>query len=137
MNNHTPEPWEKSEKANGNWWHISAGNQAIAAVHAASKKRNEPYASMFEENARRIVACVNACAGMETEHLENQAMLGETLLDRFSLFKREADELAKQRYELLAELDIIHRIASGSTMTHNMMVISKHCIAAKAKGGAS
>lgn len=56
MSSHTPGPWAVSSRTDGNWWHIGAGNQAIAAVHAASKKRNEPYAGMFEANAHLIAA---------------------------------------------------------------------------------
>lgn len=56
MGRHTQGPWKRSERTDGNWWHIGAGNQAIAAVHAASKKRNDPYASMFEANANLIAA---------------------------------------------------------------------------------
>lgn len=56
MPKYTPGPWKRSERADGNWWHIGARNQAIAAVHAASPKRNEPYAGMFEANANLIAA---------------------------------------------------------------------------------
>ena len=51
-------------------------------------------------NARRIVACVNACEGMETEHLENQS-----LLDRLNPLKSEVGKLTKQRDQLLAALE--------------------------------
>ena len=106
MTQHTPEPWVMSTKANGNWWHISAGNQAIAAVHAASKKRNEPYASMFEANARRIIACVNACAGLPTEQLESSPLGG--VLNGVA-------GLIAQRDELLAALEGVLAIVSDST----------------------
>ena len=106
MSKHTPEPWVMSTKANGNWWHISAGNQAIAAVHAASKKRNEPYASMFEANARRIIACVNACAGLPTEQLESSPLGG--VLNGVA-------GLIAQRDELLAALEGVLAIVSDST----------------------
>ncbi|MFM5431434.1 hypothetical protein ACET9P_11135 [Aeromonas veronii] len=65
MSKHTPGPWERSKKTDGNWWHIGAGNQAVAAVHAASKKRNEPYASMFEANANLIAAAPELLAALE------------------------------------------------------------------------
>lgn len=73
---HTPGPWKRSEKTDGNWWHIGAGNQAIATVHAASKKRNEPYASMFEANANLIAAAPELLAALEAslaamEHMGN------------------------------------------------------------------
>lgn len=82
-----------------------------------------------KDNARRIVACVNACRGLPTDELEQKglvAAVGTQLL--------EADQL---RDELLAALEEVHRIASNSNMTHNMMVIRDHCAdaIAKAKGG--
>ena len=106
MSKHTPEPWVMSTKASGNWWHISAGNQAIAAVHAASKKRNEPYASMFEANARRIIACVNACAGLPTEQLESSPLGG--VLNGVA-------GLIAQRDELLAALEGVLAVVGDST----------------------
>ena len=106
MSKHTPEPWVMSTKADGNWWHISAGNQAIAAVHAASKKRNEPYASMFEANARRIIACVNACAGLPTEQLESSPLGG--VLNGVA-------GLIAQRDELLAALEGVLAVVGDST----------------------
>ncbi len=71
MSKHTPGPWNRSKKTDGNWWHIGAGNQAVAAVHAASKKRNEPYASMFEANANLIAAAPELLAALE--HLHHNA----------------------------------------------------------------
>lgn len=100
MSKHTPEPWVMSTKASGNWWHISAGNQAIATVHAASKKRNEPYASMFEANARRIIACVNACAGVDTDLLEAGELDKPTML-----VIQENKDLKHRCDELLAALE--------------------------------
>ena len=70
---HTPGPWKRSDKADGNWWHIGASNQAIATVHAASKKRNEPYASMFEANANLIAVAPELLAALE----EGRRAIGE------------------------------------------------------------
>jgi hypothetical protein len=44
------------------------------------------------EDARRLVACWNACAGLDTELLENIVMTGETLRSRFELLKQEIGE---------------------------------------------
>lgn len=61
---HTPEPWGYSRRsedlsavfeAAGGTCHLSIAETCNKAHHA---------------NARRIVACVNACAGMSTEQLE-------------------------------------------------------------------
>ena len=42
---------------------------------------------LTEDDARRIAACVNACAGLGTAHLENIVMVGDTLLSRIELLK--------------------------------------------------
>ena|SRR3972149_5924932 len=57
------------------------------------------------ENARRIVACVNACAGLNTDLLENIAMTGG-LVERFSLI----NQTERQRDELLTALKAIHTL---------------------------
>lgn len=62
---YTPGPWHRSKDIRGNWWHIGAGNQAVATVHAASKKRNEPYASIFEANANLIASAPELLAALE------------------------------------------------------------------------
>lgn len=54
-----------------------------------------------EANARRLVACWNACEGLTTEHMENIDMLGETLAGRFEAFHESERELMDVRDELL------------------------------------
>ena len=100
MRKHTPGPWRVAAKA------LVRLDQAylIEPVDHHNFEYGAALAATSQHDARRIVACVNACAGMETEHLENQSMLGETLLDRFNLLKSEAGKLTKQRDELLAAL---------------------------------
>lgn len=62
---HTPEPWSWSGMGR-----IRAGNKIIADIWNA----DNGYISDEEvASARRIVACVNACAGMSTEQLEKGA----------------------------------------------------------------
>jgi hypothetical protein len=62
---HTPEPWEVRDgmviKAVGD-----DGAYVAAAVRAPAGHSKE----QADANARRIVACVNACAGIPTEDLE-------------------------------------------------------------------
>ena len=64
---YTKGPWEKSDRLNGPWWHISSmhtiggqptlsGRQSIACVHGTSKRGSPEYAEMFEANARLIAA---------------------------------------------------------------------------------
>lgn len=51
---HTPEPWSYGEDNDG--WYVSVGDTQIAY-------------GLSEENACRIVICVNACAGISEESL--------------------------------------------------------------------
>lgn len=64
-------------------------------------------AHVFGENrdvfARRIVACVNACAGLDTALLENITMLGDRLKYRIDVLHNEA----YQRDQLLAALELL------------------------------
>lgn len=72
MSEHTPEPWAVTDRN-------EIGDRYIGPAHG------HPYAAICvtgippflgneaEANARRIVACVNACAGVPTEELEEVA----------------------------------------------------------------
>lgn len=150
---HTPEPWGFHQDASGDVFISSAETSFhIAEVGSEDDETVIP-------DARRIVACVNACRGLPTDELEQNglvAAVGTQLLkadDRAEGQEREIHRLANvaanaenqladalnQRDELLAALEEVHRIASNSNMTHNMMVIRDHCAdaIAKAKGGAA
>lgn len=93
---HTPEPWEifGSDKNR-----IGHGQEAVASTHTYFNHRDEA-------NARRIVACVNACAGISTEKLEENA--ADPIAGLFGrMAAREgtrADKAESQRDELLAAL---------------------------------
>jgi hypothetical protein len=69
---HTPEPWKVSGTGTMRYIDVPVGNGILQEV--ATCMRVE-YGDM-EANARRIVACVNACAGISTEVLEYNAMHG-------------------------------------------------------------
>ena len=68
---HTIEPWKYVGHRNfhpDHWVKSGFTMYAITVPHD-----NGPWESVFartEANARRIVACVNACAGLSTEDLE-------------------------------------------------------------------
>ena len=103
-----------------------------------------------EANARRLVACWNACEGLTTEHLENIDMLGETLAGRFAAFHASERELMDTRDELLAALkDVLAAVRYSSGLPETVMqfeekldrikAASKRANAAitKAEGGAA
>lgn len=78
-------------KASGNGIHI--GMKCIAVTHAESKE-------LRDADARRIAACWNACAGIQTEYLEK---FGGTTFNDFKRVKQQRDELlAAARSAILA-----------------------------------
>ena len=82
-----------------------------------------------EANARRLVACWNACEGIDTEHLENIDMLGETLAGRFAAFHASERELMDTRDELLEALKHIEGVALADEW-RDLPEIAKHARAA-------
>lgn len=140
MTQHTTEPWKVSLEDSTPEWSVitAAGGRVVANVNEETGPEliaGVPVMRVMpgELNARRIVACVNACRGLPTDELEQKglvAAVGSELL-----------VLDQNLEDLLTELGEIQRIASGSNMTHNMMVIRNRCADAiakfKAKGDAT
>lgn len=62
---HTPEPWQvlTGKNAHPSSVEISADGRAIAEMWLRGE-------TIAQDNARRIVACVNACAGIDIDFLE-------------------------------------------------------------------
>lgn len=58
-------------------------------------------------NARRLVACWNACEGLHTESLERGAPLADQIVDALN----QRDELLAQRNQLLEALSYIEGLA--------------------------
>lgn len=123
---HTPEPWKVDpDDRPGYEWnnHIVSAtdpNQTICFM----THDNTPENIEGEANARRIVACVNACKGIKTESLEMEVLSWITDETGENPMRRERDELLEarracgerlieveqERDELRAEL---HRIATA------------------------
>jgi len=71
MSEHTKEPWIRSYHANGVNFIYSEGRDVhIATCHGGGDET---------ANARRIVACVNSCEGIDTENLE---MIGRMFAEK-------------------------------------------------------
>ena len=96
---HTPEPWKVDpDDRPGYEWnnHIVSAtdpNQTICFM----THDNTPENIEGEANARRIVACVNACNGIKTESLEMEVLSWITDETGQSSLKRERDELLEAR----------------------------------------
>ncbi|WP_439829962.1 hypothetical protein [Aeromonas veronii] len=130
---HTPEPWQVHQDASGDVFISSAETSFhIAEIGSEDDEAVIP-------DARRIVACVNACRGLPTDELEQKglvAAVGTQLL--------EADQ---QRDELLTALEALAECyceagneLSKSERAHHRAVYRDALSAiekAKAKGGAA
>lgn len=94
---HTQEPWKAV--SNKFYWEIHGDTGQIGDVCAS----NFNGTNNGEANSRRIVACVNACAGIDTETLESISN-HPTHIEQNSAFIAELDRVKAQRDELLAAL---------------------------------
>lgn len=107
MTEHTPEPWSYGSFHRLLVVPIEDGHPNKHRIIADLGETEFPFNATLDSelrynNARRIVACVNACAGISTETLESEgsAVMG---------WNRTASKLirvTKQRDELLAALEL-------------------------------
>lgn len=104
MSAHTPGPW-----SNDHGIEITAGHKSICGMRFPFDSEEH------QANARRIVACVNACEGFSTDFLEkirfDTAVMRSQAAMAKALFRAEAfiagfegDELQEGVDELLAEI---------------------------------
>ena len=96
---HTPEPWGLNDKRSNGWMDNAmfvSGNDGSNIVRCYSDFGNE------EANARRIVACVNACAGIPNEVL--------SAVGAFGGFSRDdmVQHVTKQRDMLIEALEHLY-----------------------------
>lgn len=120
---HTPEPWQAHQDASGDVFISSAATSLhIAEIGSEDDDTAIP-------DARRIVACVNACRGLPTDELEQKglvAAVGTQLLD-----------VERQRDELLTALDgVLQWVAYGQPDDLNHLDRA-HAAIRNAKGGAA
>lgn len=121
---HTPGIWVVQQTANGPrivalGTHITTGTIVTGT---------EPNA---KANARRIVACVNACHELHTAYLENGGLAADLQGERRGLYRLR--EVTKQRDELLALLQ--RGLRSGTF--DDLRMISRDVRAAIAKAANS
>ena len=78
MSKHTPEPWGLDDDLGHTAFILDANGSAFASMGAIDSNPNGV------ADARRIVACVNACRGLPTDELEQKglvAAVGTELLE--------------------------------------------------------
>ena len=110
---HTPEPWIRDDRSGLECDVRAASGRKVALCWglASNNARNydKKYKAECDANARRIVACVNACRGIDDELLADDC-IRKTREDR--------DELLKQRDELLKSLRWAVREIERNTCSH-------------------
>lgn len=110
---HTPEPWISE----GSFIGIPNGKGTFYMVPLSGINQDSR-----EANARRIVACVNACAGIDTGHLEQYGLPD---------FAQKISDLREQRDDLL---DFAKEVRlTGDTRLASMAIAA----IASVKGGAA
>ena len=90
---HTPGPYSYGEDNDG--WHLES----------LSAKEQIAYC-LSEDDARRITACINACEGVRTEHLENNLPIRE-LVTRYNEVLREIEALKAERVGLVDDINAL------------------------------
>ena len=112
MSKHTPEPWRVGRPgAVVSDTPVPEMGGSDAVEYYGGHLIGE---SIIEANARRIVACVNACRGLGTDELEQHGLV--------SAVGTELLELEKQRDELLETLE-----AAVKQMEDDLLFIDSEC----------
>lgn len=143
---HTPEPWylvggnKIYRRPQIDLYEYSglegkgvAGDKAIAIADKGWYGKDDNHFPHFE-NAARIVACVNACAGLpypqewisEAKAILNKVVdfehpeltVGDSRIDTLLRFAKERDQLKAQRDELLAALELYMKRLNDGWLTN-------------------
>jgi small-conductance mechanosensitive channel len=104
---HTKEPWQVNFADPTQICDCDCENRGCAPIAVMADGDDDA-----EDNARRIVACVNACEGIETLQLEILDV--KTTLDGADALIKQRDQIKQQRDKLLAG---IKRIEAAERFT--------------------
>lgn len=105
MSEHTIEPWRVAEESfdnDGIHESVIRGLDGRAAI-AVTLEFGPNNPGMREANARRIVACVNACTGITTEVLEQMPNGPASLLPMYARLEQQRDKLLAALESLVNE----------------------------------
>ena len=134
MSEHTKEPWYASETDDGLIEIVNDERTAGEFVSIADVTTgfDGPIGVEQEANARRIVAAVNACEGMDTESLESIAgrIAAKSVLQMHANYvsnKAKVAAMEQQRDKLLAALTEIAEL--DILKYHHAYAIAKGAIA--------
>ena len=102
---HTPGPYGCGEDNDG--WYL----ESLSAKEKLGHGDQIAYC-LSEHDARRIRACLNACEGVRTEHLENNLPIVE-LVGRHSEALREIEALKAERAGLVDDINALKDETQG------------------------
>lgn len=135
MNTHTPEPWS----CNGEVIHQDYGHYK---AYLGVMRGRETMAPTNEANAERIVACVNACAGITNNILLNpelkkndlffQCLEAENKVERFTLENNELIIENEKLYKMLLDLTF-HAAKRDNTNDPGNVMTFRHDLAESVK----
>lgn len=125
---HTPEPWRIDEYRN----FVTPDGPLYLGGATTPLTLGEDMRKGWE-NARRIVACVNACEGIGTEQLESWLCMSRPILQSMKELKAEDDREAKQRDCLLNALREMLVIAESANW-HDSFLDKARAAIARATG---
>lgn len=131
MGKHTKEPWVLFEVGYRHVHFCPASATDKTSILTVTEEDGVSFAAVYnDDDARRIVACVNALQGVPTEELERHH-LGHAGEVQFRI------EMTKQRDELLAAIEGL--LSDGCVVMNcgNGVLHSARIAIAKAKGGAA
>lgn len=127
MTHHTPEPWfhhapSGSEHAMGGYINASEERGGAAIVHVCGSRFSE---DEYRANARRIVACVNACVGVGN---------GELAMTTMSAVLARMKEAEQQRNDLRDAIGLAITIAGELVQDKNLPCHMKSALNELAEG---
>ena len=138
MSKHTPEPWFYHRQGFSTVYieaRIGGGMlQEIAACGPCQDGTEQQ-----DENARRIVACVNACAGVETDLLEAGVLDKPTMLviQENKDLKHRCDELLAALEDAVETIEWMNGCISPAVDEVEKAIREGNSAISKAKGGAA
>lgn len=107
---HTPEPWEIIGKFSDKIYHAKSDTVIAQSWYPGAAGQSPSPIDTMVANAHRIVACVNACAGIETETLESIAdTKSPSPLAAALTLCYQRDQYKAQQDKLLAALKVARR----------------------------
>lgn len=124
-NKHTPEPWRAFNNGEGV---VGVGTDhsdvCWTRIEEGGWLNSDRTIDTDYENARRIVACVNACAGIDTELLEIIEDNDKTLAGVIANVEKQRDELLASLERFATWARCQHRAQSkGCHATFDMMML--------------